>query len=111
MLSEKISVLRARPLSSPRKWGGGRFGEKCRFSKKKIEFGLPCYVKMFRAARGVYHLIILTNMTILKRATNACLQNCAWRRIQQKMANSILRNYFMHGYKLLNAVFTEMKTS
>ena len=48
--------------------GGGRFGEKCRFSNKKTEFGL-------------YRLIILTKLTILKRATNACLQNCAWRRI------------------------------
>ena len=27
-----------------------------------------------------------------------------------KMAIWILRNYFMRGYKFLNAIFTEMKT-
>ena len=47
-------------------------------------FNLVCHVIFFRAARGLYHLIILTKMTILKRATNACLQTYAWRRIYQK---------------------------
>ena len=107
-IGEKVFALRARPLSSHRKWGDD-LAKNADFQTRR--FNLVCHVIFFRAARGLYHLIILTKMIILNRATNACLQNCAWRRIQQKMANSILRNYFMHGYKLLNAVFTEMKTS
>ena len=41
----KPSALRARPLSSDGKMRGA-IGEKCRFSKKKIEFGFPFYMKL-----------------------------------------------------------------
>ena len=36
-----------------------------------------------RCARGLYHLTILTKMTILKTATNAGLHNCASRRFNK----------------------------
>ena len=51
-----------RPLSSHRKRGDDL--------AKNTDFRLVCH-HFFRAARGLYHIIILTKLTILKRATDA----------------------------------------
>ena len=61
-----ISELRARPLSFHWKMRG-RFGEKCRFSKKKIEFGWPSYMKIFRAARAAFIISLKNGGTIWRK--------------------------------------------
>ena len=49
-----ITIYVMLPLSSHRKWGGGRFGENVQFSKENIEIGLLFYMKIFRAARAAF---------------------------------------------------------
>ena len=53
---------------------------RCHFRRDISDVVGHVYKHCLHYARGLYLLVILTKMAILKRATNACLQNCAWRR-------------------------------
>ena len=62
-IGEKVFALRARPLSSHRKWGDDL--AKIRdFQARKLSLVVILYKTFPRCARGLYHLIILMKIII-----------------------------------------------
>ena len=125
---ELFRAARARPFSWEREMSipriqivplieiwGGRFGEKCRFSKENIEFGWPFHIDVFIKWWGQKWWLeklyqgYLNEMTIKRETTHAWLQNFTWGDLNEHNIFKVWK-LIIHGYTIcMGAILTKMK--